>query len=633
MSRRFKQFFALPGIRRPIKPSKPFRMLPCLFWRKLWVLGLALIMTSLQAEDIGGILSNDRELTSIGNPWNVTADLVIPDGVTLTITPGCILQFVENTGLIVETGGRLNAVGSEQDPILLTRHSENEGDWNGIEILESIEDNLLYHVDMKHGDGRSNWIRVQHSKLTIHKMTWEETNKTVLELDHPSIIIRNSEFPNVGNVETIHGEHLEDEEYLILENNVFGSTLGYNDVIDFSDCKRPGPILEAYDNLFLGGSDDGLDLDGCDAHIEGNTFQNFNKGNSETGTSNAIATGERFEKDSEIVVVRNLFMNCDHAVLLKENCSMIAENNTFVNCGEAAVNFSEWPGRDVVPGEGAIFLGCIFWNNPQSFQNTVSQPDYHTPEIVVTQCLIPLPEHGLGENNWYFDPQFVDPDSDFHVLPTSPAVGLGPNGLDMGAYVKSGATISGEPDSLTQDTVATLSIGGPGITHYQFSINNPAGPWMGERALADEPVVHLSELVPGETYRIYVRGKNSAGRWQAVPSISKSWTIFKENSSVMSPRLQNEPETIEIFGNYPNPFNPSTRIRFRLTGLETVRVAVLDVSGRRIRELAKQIVEPGLHEIVWDGTNDAGVDMPSGSYILRFFTNGQVFSRKCLLMR
>ena len=75
-------------------------------------------------------------------------------------------------------------------------------------------------------------------------------------------------------------------------NNKFNKTTGGADVIDVSGGKRPSAILEIYDNQFLGGNDDGLDLDGMDAHIEGNDFSGFSSNNRVGFFSAAIATGK-----------------------------------------------------------------------------------------------------------------------------------------------------------------------------------------------------------------------------------------------------------------------------------------------------------------------------------------------------
>jgi len=89
--------------------------------------------------------------------------------------------------------------------------------------------------------------------------------------------------------------------------------------------------------------------------------------------------------------------------------------------------------------------------------------------------------------------------------------------------VPDGAAICGEPDELTYHTDATLTVGGPGITNYMFRINN--GPWSQELSV-DVPI-ELANLPDGNSYTVYVIGKNSTGIWQSEenPSTSRTWTI------------------------------------------------------------------------------------------------------------
>jgi hypothetical protein len=69
--------------------------------------------------------------------------------------------------------------------------------------------------------------------------------------------------------------------------------------------------------------------------------------------------------------------------------------------------------------------------------------------------------------------------------------------------------------------------------------------------------------------------------------------------------------------NYPNPFNPSTTIRFSVAERENVKLELYDVKGTLVRTLVDEVVEPGSYPVVWDGTNAAGVVMPTGTYIAK----------------
>ena len=597
----------------------------------IFVLTLLCLNTVASAESLlSGLLQADTTLNVENSPWRITDDLTIPSGVTLTIDAGVIVYFDPGVMLEIEHTGRLLVNGSESKRILLTRSPGSTGQWDGIRFNNTLQDNRLCYVDMKYGDRTSFMILVQRSKVLIDNMTWNSSIKTVLEINHPRLLVSNSVFPNVEAVEVIHGQSLAGDEYFILEGNTFGSTTGYNDVIDFSDCKRPGPILQAYNNTFLGGGDDGLDLDGCDAHVEGNIFTNFHRGDTNPGTSSAVATGFRFNRTSDITVVRNIFYDNDHSVLLKEDCYMLAENNVFVNNSIAVVNYSEWPLRNVSPGKGADFNGNIFLNNELIFENQFSQPDFTDPVIHVDRCIIPGDLHSLGSGNIDADPLFVDPEDDFHLQPGSPAIGAGPNGLDMGRYVPAGVSISGEPDSITTDTTAVLTIGGPGITHYKYAVNDTTGEWSDELSVADNPTIELNGLRGGISYTVYVKGKNSAGVWQSQPdyAASKTWTVDTGSTGIGQNNTSHSPARFRLYQNSPNPFNPVTDIRFDLQEPGIIFLTVFDISGRKVKELASGYYGKGGHRIKWNASG-----LASGIYYVYLQAGHKTDYKKMILLK
>jgi V8-like Glu-specific endopeptidase len=76
-----------------------------------------------------------------------------------------------------------------------------------------------------------------------------------------------------------------------------------------------------------------------------------------------------------------------------------------------------------------------------------------------------------------------------------------------------------------------------------------------------------------------------------------------------------------LVGNYPNPFNPTTTIVYSLEQAQDVRLEIFDASGRRLRRLVSGLrIEPGRHEVVWDGRSDAGRQVASGVYYVRLVT-------------
>jgi len=597
----------------------------------IFILTLLSFNTVVSAENLlSGTLNADTTLTADIGPWRITDDLIVPAGITLTIEAGAIVYFDPGVMLDIEQNGRLLANGTESKRILLTRPPESNSQWNGIRFNNTLQDNRLCFIDMNYGDRISYMILIQRSKVLIDNMTWNSSNKTVLEINHPRLLVRNSVFPNVESVKVIHGQSLAGKEYFILEGNTFGSTTGYNDVIDFSDCKRPGPILQAYNNTFLGGGDDGLDLDGCDAHVEGNVFTNFHRAASNPGTSSAVATDYRFGRTSDITVVRNIFYNNDHSVLLKEDCYLLAENNIFVNNSIAVINYSEWPLRNVSPGKGADLNGNIFWNNELTFENQFSQPGFTNPVIHVDRCIIPREFHNLGSGNMDAAPLFVDPNSDFHLQPDSPAIGTGPNGIDMGRYVPAGASISGEPDSVTTDATATLTIGGPGITHYRFIVNDVKGSWSDEFSITNNPTIELQGLEDGKSYTVYVNGKNSAGMLQREPdyATSKTWTVDLDATGIRQNNTSQSPTQFRLYQNSPNPFNPITNIQFDLPEPDYITLTVYNLNGRKITTLISSYYNKGAHKIKWNAA-----ELSSGIYYVILQAGSLCECKKMILLK
>ena len=88
------------------------------------------------------------------------------------------------------------------------------------------------------------------------------------------------------------------------------------------------------------------------------------------------------------------------------------------------------------------------------------------------------------------------------------------------------------------------------------------------------------------------------------------------------------PSEIGLEGNYPNPFNPFTTIRYALTEESRVRLVVYDVLGREVRVLVDGQVEAGVHELSFEAA-----DLPSGLYVYRLETEESAMQRMMTLLR
>ncbi|MFT6862839.1 MAG: hypothetical protein ACJAVK_001399, partial [Akkermansiaceae bacterium] len=475
---------------------------------------------------LSGTLSEETTLTAVGGPYLIAADLLVPAGITLTIEPGANLFFAQ--GVAITVLGRLDAQGTRYERIQFTVSPGSDDTWVGVIFTNTDEDSRMVELDQNFSTAGGHSVEVTNARLTLNGVRWRGTTETILEVRDPKMNILNCDFPSSSGSEAIHGTALGGDEFFNLIGNVFQTSSGYNDIIDFSGGRRPGPVIYVLNNVFQGGTDDCLDLDGIDAHIEGNIFRNIHTDDpNRASTSNAIAT----DGDAHITVVRNIFDDVDHALLLKNEADAIFENNIVRKATFGAINFREPLRSNVDAGSDVFCRGNIFIENAVTFRF----PDHPRgggalPNIVADHNIMPAAEHRYGENNLDLDPAFIDRDGlDYRLLAGSPAIGSGINGADMGALVPRGATVSGEPPALTDETTANLIVAMPGIsgiesgsftTEYRWRLNG--GPWSAETDIVN--TIMLSGLAPG-THQVEVLGKDSNSVWLEIPNASQSWTV------------------------------------------------------------------------------------------------------------
>jgi hypothetical protein len=83
----------------------------------------------------------------------------------------------------------------------------------------------------------------------------------------------------------------------------------------------------------------------------------------------------------------------------------------------------------------------------------------------------------------------------------------------------------------------------------------------------------------------------------------------------------------------PNPFNPSTTIRFKLPSTEHVTLLIYDAKGRVVRTLLNEVRTSGEHNVEWDGRDSSGNRVVSGVYLYRVAAGGHMETRKAVLIK
>lgn len=134
----------------------------------------------------------------------------------------------------------------------------------------------------------------------------------------------------------------------------------------------------------------------------------------------------------------------------------------------------------------------------------------------------------------------------------------------------------------------------------------------------------LENLINGIIYTIGISAVYDLGESEIVETDFIYIGTSAENNLIMQPCL---------IGNYPNPFNPSTTIRFSIEQNQQVKLIIYNIKGQMVKQFLNEELSAGQHTIEWDGTDEKGKPVTSGVYFYNLRTDNFSESKKMLLLR
>ena len=158
------------------------------------------------------------------------------------------------------------------------------------------------------------------------------------------------------------------------------------------------------------------------------------------------------------------------------------------------------------------------------------------------------------------------------------------------------------------------------------------------KGIAADPVPHAAGTA--ETFSVTGLGKDTV-YYFALVSYDKQGNVSGLSNVVTATSLGTEDGVdgvstdVALYGNRPNPFNPSTEIRYYLPASKAgaVNVAIYDLGGKKIRTLISGKSKPGLQRVSWDGRDNSFKNAASGVYLLKLTCGDVVKERKLVLMK
>jgi len=183
--------------------------------------------------------------------------------------------------------------------------------------------------------------------------------------------------------------------------------------------------------------------------------------------------------------------------------------------------------------------------------------------------------------------------------------------------------------------------------HQQGTTEDPIVYWLDVQA-------HINEEGPRFGWKTSVENWNDAAVWgmgldpfpefwneliyppnheMAGQSIDLAFALYSDLVTSV-PDDDQIPSRTGLQYNFPNPFNPSTIIRYVMpAGGAHAQLEVFDAGGRHVRMLVDGFINGGPAEVTWNGRNDDGLDMPSGVYFYQLRWPGGRQGLKMLLLR
>ncbi|MCD4651734.1 MAG: T9SS type A sorting domain-containing protein [Candidatus Cloacimonetes bacterium] len=136
----------------------------------------------------------------------------------------------------------------------------------------------------------------------------------------------------------------------------------------------------------------------------------------------------------------------------------------------------------------------------------------------------------------------------------------------------------------------------------------------------------VSGLVLNQTYTAGVKSSYDSGDSELI-SIDWVYTGNPTGDDSITPTVTC------LEGNFPNPFNPETTIRFALNQPGHVSLNVYNCRGQLVKKLVNKHMPAGRHSVLWNGVNSSGKSIPSGVYFYRMVSNGYVHTDKMILLK
>ena len=146
-----------------------------------------------------------------------------------------------------------------------------------------------------------------------------------------------------------------------------------------------------------------------------------------------------------------------------------------------------------------------------------------------------------------------------------------------------------------------------------------------------ENAYYYGELWNNKGGRLFVQSYANCFPAKWTQRVDSHWSYMGALSTVNDNNI-----TVDKFalkGNYPNPFNPTTKIRFTNDRSSNVKVTVYALNGEKVATIMNKQVNAGAYDVSWNGKNSNGTIVPTGMYLYDIESDGRRLQGKMLFLK
>jgi parallel beta-helix repeat protein len=441
------------------------------------------MLRAIRARALGGAIDVDTTLGASGGPLIVMRQVSLAAGRRLTIGPGCELLILPGVGF--DIAGEVKALGTSAAPIRFTRFPCREN-WGFMDFEDATGESAFTHCEWSLSTGDPGCLTLSDTNLVLDGCTIRDIDGEGVHSNGGKSHIRNCLSERTREAFSL------DAGDVVVEFCTVRDAIGDSDLIDTNRSTNP-PARIAFNHIH-GTSDDGIDADGSSVIIEGNVIHDCaDQAMSLVGAGNST-------------VVRNICFRNGNGLSVKDSHETFAEYNTFALNTVTGVRAIE---RTAGRGGGFIVLRhAIVWGNTvQLLAESGGAIDVSFSDV--EGAVVP------GPGNISIDPLFIDiAANDFRLQETSPCIGAGETGEDLGAIPHEVAP-RGPSDLVATAGSGSVALGWRDNSFYEegFEVERSlgAGPFERAATLPADARSFTDAGLAAAAYRYRVRAFNDAG--------------------------------------------------------------------------------------------------------------------------